>query len=133
MTAPVLAIVDDETDAIEILCAIAEAVGFECRMYTASRDFVRSLSAEAPFGVLLDIVMPEMDGIEVLNALKEAAPGCHVILMSGYGENYINMASLIGKGRGITVRGSFSKPINYTHLEHELLRLKREYDQSQSS
>jgi len=40
--------------------------------------------------VILDIIMPDMNGIEVLEEIKKIYPDANVILVSGYTEKYIN-------------------------------------------
>jgi len=68
--APRLLLVDDEEDVLELLAAVFEREGFRT---TVARDGKSALSLaydEIPDAILLDIMMPEMDGWEVLRALK---------------------------------------------------------------
>ena len=50
----------------------------------AAIEIVRAESARID-AVLLDLMMPRMDGVETLSALRRVAPGIPVILVSGFG------------------------------------------------
>ena len=66
--------------------------------------------------VITDVVMPEMDGFEVIAGLKKLAPDIGLIVMSGGGvkldmENLLVMATYMGADRAI------SKPLDFTRLQ----------------
>lgn len=67
---------------------------------------------EAPAIVLLDIMMPDTHGLQVLNRIQEMAPATGVIMVASLAENAIRVESLS--------RGAFdfvTKPIDLKHLE----------------
>src|SRR4029079_10661247 len=49
------------------------------------RQGVEMVRARQPDVVVLDIAMPEMDGLEALPLLREACPTCTVVMLSGFG------------------------------------------------
>lgn len=83
MNATVL-VVDDEERIRSTLCGILGDEGFRV---VATGDAPRVLdlvAQERPEVVLLDVWMPELDGIELLRRIKQANPRTHVIMISGH-------------------------------------------------
>ena len=58
-------------------------------------------------GVLLDYLMPEMDGVDVFREMKEINPEVKVLLITGYGYS-VDLQQL----KGLGVKDIVSKPIN---------------------
>ena len=58
--------------------------GYEIKMASSGKEGLAFLEKE-PFGlVLLDLKMPDMDGVEVLNKINERWPDTKVIMITGY-------------------------------------------------
>lgn len=58
--------------------------GYEVKSVSSGREGIKLLEKE-PFAlILLDIKMPDMDGIEVLKRIKEMSPETKVIMITGY-------------------------------------------------
>ncbi|MCX6011020.1 MAG: response regulator transcription factor [Chloroflexi bacterium] len=64
-------IVDDELSILKYLRANLEAEGYEVLMAMDGAQALQTLEAELPDLVVLDIMMPEMDGLEVCRRLRE--------------------------------------------------------------
>jgi len=77
-------IVDDENLNREILCRRLQREGYEARGAASGREALDILRGEPFDAILLDILMPEMSGIEVLQALKQDSQLRHlpVIMLS---------------------------------------------------
>lgn len=78
-------VVDDEAGQREILVDILSDEGYEVRAFSSAREALVSLEAEGAELVLTDLRMPEMDGLELLERLKESRPEIPVLLMTAYG------------------------------------------------
>jgi CheY-like chemotaxis protein len=63
-------IVDDNIDSITILRSILETNGFTVRTAQSGREALDLLAGEIPDVILLDVMMPQMSGIEVLERIK---------------------------------------------------------------
>ena len=63
-------IVDDTPDNLRVLIDLLEASGFETRVATNGRDAVRIADLVRPSVILLDILMPEMDGFDTCTRIK---------------------------------------------------------------
>ena len=63
-------VVDDNVDSITILRSILETNGFDVRVAQSGREALDRIDEERPDVVLLDVMMPEMSGLEVLERIK---------------------------------------------------------------
>lgn len=63
-------IIDDEVDLLEIMRARLEVNDFEVETITGGREGLASVKAKKPDVILLDLMMPEMDGYAVLSKFK---------------------------------------------------------------
>lgn len=66
-------IADDDPDILELLRQALEQDGHETLLASDGRTALKRIEAEAPDAVLLDIMMPVLDGWEVLEAVAAAA------------------------------------------------------------
>ena len=77
-------IIDDE-EIIRMSCERAlQAAGFSTGVASGGREGLDMLEKDKYDVVLLDLKMPDMDGMEVLNNIKSAWPDINVIMISGY-------------------------------------------------
>jgi two-component system nitrogen regulation response regulator GlnG len=83
---PAVLIVDDDDDARAALATILTAEGFQPVSAADGETAVDRVASEPPAVVLLDRVMPGLDGIETLRRLKAIAPDVPVIIVTGYGD-----------------------------------------------
>jgi PAS domain S-box len=79
-------IVDDNRDAADSLAMLLQFEGRQTLCVYSGEQALEVLAAFQPQLVLLDIGLPGMDGYEVARRLKAAAPGLHVIALSGYAQ-----------------------------------------------
>ena len=64
-------IVDDNIDSITILRSILEQNGFSVQAALSGKEALKSLEGDVPDVVLLDVMMPEMSGLEVLQTIRD--------------------------------------------------------------
>jgi DNA-binding NtrC family response regulator len=82
MNSPVLLVVDDERGVRESLKMVF-AKGYRLLEAGSVDAAIRKVVEEKPQVVLLDILMPKTDGIEVLRQIKVIDPACEVIMLTG--------------------------------------------------
>jgi two-component system response regulator AtoC len=84
MKKPYVAIVDDDSSFAAYLRTFLSLRGYEARCYTRGDELLASMKqSEAPDVVLLDVMMPGLDGLATLRALKASRPEAQVIMLSG--------------------------------------------------
>jgi DNA-binding NtrC family response regulator len=80
---PMLLVVDDEKGVLQIITRFAEQAGFDVVAYTTGKEALQWLADHRAHVAAVDLRLPDVGGIEVLRAIREADPDCQVILMSG--------------------------------------------------
>lgn len=78
-------IIDDERDIIDSLSGILEDEGFAVLKATDGKEGLAIFEREKPDVVLLDVWMPELDGIQVLKKMRGKRDDAKVIVISGHG------------------------------------------------
>ena len=76
-------IVDDESNVRRMLSRLLESEGHAIAQAANGREALEAIRASEPDVVLLDLVMPELDGIQTLTRLTDERPELPVIMMSG--------------------------------------------------
>jgi two-component system nitrogen regulation response regulator NtrX len=84
MSASIL-VVDDEEAIVSSLSSILEDEGYEVSVAKSGAEALKTYMADPPDLMLLDIWMPDMDGLETLRRIKELVPTAQVMVMSGHG------------------------------------------------
>jgi two-component system cell cycle response regulator len=117
-------VVDDHEDNIELLRARLEARGYEVEGASDGQAALDAVRRTCPDLILLDVMMPKMDGIEVVRRLKANAdlPFIPVIMQTA-------LDSTENKVEGLDAGADdyITKPINFAELEarvNSLLRIK---------
>ena len=80
-----LLIVDDETDSRDALAELADRWGYEVQTAADGTEALRRAIEWHPDVILTDLVMPNMDGLWLLRALRAELPDCPVVLLTGRG------------------------------------------------
>ena len=70
MRTPLVAVVDDDPDILELVSVHLKRTGMKVREFADAESFYRSLSGEAPDLVLLDLMLPDADGMELCKFLR---------------------------------------------------------------
>jgi len=77
-------VIDDEAIVRTSCLRALEPEGYEVRVVASGKEGIEFLEKEPYTLVLLDLKMPDMDGIEVLNKIKESWPETKIIIITGY-------------------------------------------------
>ncbi|MHB8797011.1 MAG: response regulator [Thermoanaerobaculia bacterium] len=110
-------IVDDEEDVLDLLQLVFETSGFAVRRASTGKSAVSSAWEQPPDVVLLDVMMPEMDGWQVLRTLKgdERTRNVPVVMLSARAERRDKM---IGLQEG--AEGYIAKPFSPAEVVREV-------------
>jgi len=115
-----LMVVDDDPNLTALIRTVGVMQGFEVRIVNRAREFKTAYSEFAPGVIVLDLVMPDMDGFEVLEYLRGRASDARIILLSGADATCLRMAGEIGSLHGLKVVGILSKPFRVADLRRLL-------------
>jgi len=83
MTEKVL-LVDDEKEFVEALGERMKNRGMNVTTTTSAKDAINKVKAESYDAIVLDLQMPEMDGMEALKVMREIKPEMQIILLTGH-------------------------------------------------
>lgn len=88
--------VEDDDNIRELVVYTLNQVGLEARGYSCARDFYAAMEQQAPDLVLLDIMLPEEDGISVLKKLRASARTARlpIIMLTAKGTEYDKVLGL---------------------------------------
>jgi len=81
-------IVDDDPDHLALVERYATAHGLPCISVNGGAEAMECLGKEKISVVVTDMVMPVMDGMELLITIKEKYPDISVVIMTGYSQQY---------------------------------------------
>ena len=77
-------IVDDETAVADSLHLIFSNGGYEVRSVYSAEQAIETLAAWQPQVAIIDVMLPQMNGIELAGILKGNYPDCRILLISGH-------------------------------------------------
>ena len=145
MKKPFVAIVDDDSGFANYLRTFLSLRGYETRSYSRGDEMLAAVKqGDPPDIVLLDVMMPGMNGLETLRALKAAKPDLQAIMLSGREHaSTIVEAVLLGaadyvikpddpEGLGeIALDAAIKNAIEKTRLVSEITELRRQLTDDQ--
>jgi DNA-binding response OmpR family regulator/DNA-binding transcriptional ArsR family regulator len=85
MNSKKILVVDDEETARITLEALLKKEGYELAIAKNGKEAIEKIKSDNFDVALVDLVMPDMDGMFVLNEIKAKNPGTHVIMITGFG------------------------------------------------
>ncbi len=113
---PKVLLVDDEQDFREIITKRLERRGVAVRTAEGGQAALDALAAETADVVVLDVKMPGMDGMQVLERIKGNWPAVEVIMLTGHAEIEAAMDGL--------EKGAFDYLMKPVEMDHLLYRIQ---------
>lgn len=107
-----LLILDDDELTGETIRNVAEYAGMSVKVTTNAINFFSLLKQWQPTHIALDLIMPDMDGVEVLGALGEQQVTAKIIITSGVGQQVLQAAARSAAAHGLNIVGILPKPFN---------------------
>ena len=102
-----LLVVDDEEGMRDTLCDILEDMDFDVHLACNGREAVDKAISQAYALVLMDVKMPEMDGVAALRVIRRHRPHLPVMMMTAYANT-----EALDEARQIGATAIFTKPLN---------------------
>ena len=120
-------VVDDHEDNIELLRARLEARGYEVEGASDGQAALDAVMRTCPDLILLDVMMPKMDGIEVVRRLKAKSEARELPFIPVIMQTALDSTENKVEGLDAGADDYITKPINFAELEarvNSLLRIK---------
>ncbi|HDI52110.1 response regulator [candidate division KSB1 bacterium] len=105
-------VVDDEADFRDIFSEILCQMGYRVVVAKDGAEAIELIKQVKIDIALVDFLMPEMDGVELLRRIKKQTPSTEVILVTGY-ESVNSVAEAVNQG----AYDYITKPIDFGKLE----------------
>ena len=116
-----LLVLDDDPDMCALVVSAATSAGYQAASSTDFGGFTASLAPDTSV-VVLDLMMPEVDGIQVLRYLSSQNYASDIILISGYDKKVLKVAGQLAEALGLNIRASVQKPVSLTSLRKILTK-----------
>jgi EAL domain-containing protein (putative c-di-GMP-specific phosphodiesterase class I) len=120
-----IAIVDDEPQFRRFVADVAHSCGFEPFETASTAAFEDYVATQQPDIAMLELVLEESDGIEVLCRLASRPVTMPFIIASKIDDRIVQTARRLGEARGLRIAGAVRKPL----LEAQLRRLLARADE----
>jgi EAL domain-containing protein (putative c-di-GMP-specific phosphodiesterase class I)/FixJ family two-component response regulator len=105
-------VLDDDAAVGQTIQWIAESLGFEAEFVTRPDEFLQRLDRMSPDIITIDLVMPELDGVEIMRLLAERKCRAKIVISSGMGTRVLDAAQRSASEHGLSIAGVISKPIS---------------------
>jgi len=125
-----LLVLDDDVSVNATICAIASRAGFETRSTTNAEEFFQLVAGWQPSHMIVDLVMPDVDGVETLHRLALSGSQGTIIVTSGLGGRVLEAASRAAEENGLRVSGVLPKPFTPTRLRSLLFQEMSQFKQA---
>jgi EAL domain-containing protein (putative c-di-GMP-specific phosphodiesterase class I)/CheY-like chemotaxis protein len=115
-----LLVLDDEPGIVDFIANVARRVDYSVASASTAAEFLPLVDAFRPTLILLDLHLPDTDGVELLRMLVARDCKAHILLMSGVDERVLSMANDLGVSHGLSMCGTLAKPIAVEDLQTKL-------------
>ena len=112
MDAPLVLLVDDDVELLEFMKGAVESLGVRTSTATAGREALELIDQLKPAAIVLDLVLPQISGAQVMATLRARGDEMPIILTSG-----VATAPTIGDGVEF-----LPKPFSEETLRHAVKR-----------
>lgn len=117
-----LLIIDDDSAMGSFVRAVAEPLGYVVETYTEAKAFKAAVAQADPDVIILDITMPDTDGIELLLEFSKRQVRAKIFIMSGFDQTIRQAAFDLGKLGNLSMGSIIPKPVRAAHLRALLAR-----------
>lgn len=113
-------VIDDDPAISQVVKAVAESLGYEVRTTARADEFADMYEALTPDIVILDLVMPEVDGIELAQWLAHEKSKARVIFLTGHNPRFTDAARALADSGELRSVTTLTKPVSVAVLRQAL-------------
>ena len=118
-----LLVVDDEPAFCRFVRNVAQELDFTVEMAVSGEEFKTIYTLFQPTTIVMDIVMPDIEGVDLTQWLIEQGFTGQLILATGFAPNYANVAQRLADASARFATETLLKPIGIDDLEAVLRKL----------
>jgi EAL domain-containing protein (putative c-di-GMP-specific phosphodiesterase class I) len=122
MNRPALFIMDDNPESAAMLAELGTSLNCVVACSTRPEDLEQFAAQAGRLLIVLDLMMPEFDGIQALRLLAKKESRAAILLISGTDPKILDSAKRLGSALGLSVVGSMHKPLSLPGLEEVICR-----------
>lgn len=111
-----LLIIDDQAGITKVIALVAEQIGLEVKVVNNPIVATETFIGFKPDVVMLDMIMPEKDGIDVLNEILLTGIRAKIVLTSGLSDAYLRLAEGVAKFHECDQVATLRKPFRRDEL-----------------
>ena len=115
-----LLVVDDEPRFRDFVARVAGDPGYEVECAASGTEFMVLCEAFEPDVAVIDVVMPGVDGVEIVQWLAEKAAELHLVIVTGFAPDYATLAKKLGEAKGLRSVVTLTKPVRLAALQKAL-------------
>lgn len=115
-------VIDDDADLAALISEFAAQMGCETETACGKREIETALDAFRPQVVVLDLMMPETDGVEVLRYMADRGLRSGIIISSGGEPRVLDVTTRLARSLDLNLIGALAKPVSLDDLESMLQR-----------
>jgi CheY-like chemotaxis protein len=115
-----LLVIDDDPAIMDIVRRVAEGLDFEVRTTARADEFAEIYESFQPTVVILDLVMPEVDGVELAHWLAHVGSKARVIFLTGHNPRFTDAARALADSGDLTSVITLTKPVRIAVLRQAL-------------
>jgi len=117
-------VVDDEADIGRFITRVATSCGYRSIATVDVDEFRQHVRSWQPTHIVLDLNMPQADGVELLRFLAAERCPARIVIASGFDPKVIDSARQLGIERGLSIVATIQKPIRAEALSKLLEEIK---------
>jgi PAS domain S-box-containing protein len=116
----IVLVVDDEEEILKAMQKLLDGLGYQSAVAISGKEALDKYAAMKPEVVLMDINMPEMDGVSCAEKIFDLNPDARIAFLSGYG---IEGLDEVGDRIKASIKTFLTKPVELADLSTALTRL----------
>ncbi len=109
-------IVDDEAGILDVVSRGLQKAGFNTTTFSSGRAFEQAVTREAPDVCVIDLSIPDFDGISILNELAAQDYRGRILLISGHSEQLLRSVTRLAEDHHLQIVGCMRKPFTLKPL-----------------
>lgn len=111
-----LLVIDDEPDFCRFVEQVAHGLGYEVTVCDEPLHAIASYERSRPTDIVLDVIMPDVEGVQIVRELAQRGSQARIVLVSGYDPWFIDLGRTLGEASGLGRIECLTKPVKLDRL-----------------